>query len=85
MHVTLYSRALDILLLLLMAYLPWEMGWARDILVATHVVRSAVANCGRPLLRSVLMDHVPKKHRARVSALEAVRTCSWSGSAVLGG
>ncbi len=34
---------------------------------------------------SVLMDHVPKRHRGKVNALDSVRTFSWSGSAALGG
>ena len=36
-------------------------------------------------LCSVLMDHVPKRHRGKVNALDSVRTFSWSGSAALGG
>ena len=27
---------------------------------------------------SVLMDHVPKRHRGKVNALDSVRTFSWS-------
>ena len=45
----------------------------------------AFANATRPLLRSILMDYVAKRHRGKINALESVRAMSWSGSAALGG
>ena len=50
-----------------------------------HLTRMAFANATRPLLRSILMDHVAKRHRGKINALESVRAMSWSGSAALGG
>ncbi len=83
----LITRALDVLLLVTMAYIPVgsRMSWQTAALVCTHILRSSCANCARPLIRSVLMDHVPPRHRGKVNALESVRTFSWSGSAALGG
>lgn len=45
----------------------------------------AVANATRPLVRSVLMDCVPRQHRGKVNAIDSIRTFSWSGSAAAGG
>ena len=50
-----------------------------------HLTRMAFANATRPLLRSILMDYVAKRHRGKINALESVRAMSWSGSAALGG
>ncbi len=50
-----------------------------------HLIRMAFANATRPLLRSILMDYVAKRHRGKINALESVRAMSWSGSAALGG
>ena len=152
MGVSILTRAMDIVLMIVLAYLPPKGGdWALAALIGSHLLRKAVANCTRPLLRrcasrsllfevigytyvsvlciahllqhracqglsltlclrnahggrmcrlllistwrcaqicalcSVLMDHVPKRHRGKVNALDSVRTFSWSGSAALGG
>ena len=53
--------------------------------VQVHLTRMAFANATRPLLRSILMDYVAKRHRGKINALESVRAMSWSGSAALGG
>jgi hypothetical protein len=45
-------------------------------LIGLHLVRKAVANCTRPLMRSVLMDHVPKRHRCGVHPHHFCRTFS---------
>jgi MFS family permease len=81
----LYTRALDVVLLVGMAFLPTAGPHARAALVGAHLVRMAAANSTRPLVRAILMEHVPKRHRAKVNALDSVRTFSWSGSAALGG
>lgn len=87
MQTALVTRALDVMLLVAMAYVPvgHPMSWQTAALVGIHILRSSCANCARPLVRSVLMDHVPPRHRGKVNALESVRTFSWSGSAALGG
>lgn len=82
-QISLCTRSLDIALLIWLAYLP--TGRAHGLLVAVHLLRMAVANATRPLMRSVLMDCVPRRHRGKVNAVDSVRTFSWSGSAALGG
>ena len=95
----LITRALDVCLLVGMAYMPTPapggagpdapptslLTPAVSALVLVHIVRMAAANAARPLVRAILMENVPKKHRAKVNALDSVRTFSWSGSAALGG
>ena len=125
-QLNLATRAVDICLLVAMAFLPTSGGSARQVspgscsnfyksaaspatehrriqridsmrgcpplllpapqaLVAVHLVRYAAANCTRPLLRSVLMERVPKRWRGKANAADSIRTFSWSGSAALGG
>ena len=84
-QVTLTSRLVDVVLMAAMAVAPTVGSRAKATLVAMHLTRMAVANSTRPLLRSLLMDYVPKRHRGKVNALDSVRTLSWSGSAALGG
>ena len=85
LEVSLVSRLLDMLLLCCMAYVPPGTGSNREVLVALHLTRTAFANCGRPLLKSLMMDNVPSRHRGKFNALDSVRTFSWSGSAAAGG
>ena len=56
-----------------------------QVLMGVHLLRMALANCTRPLMRSVLMDAVPRHHRGKVNAVDSVRMFSWSGSAAVGG
>lgn len=86
-QVTLWSKLLDVLLMVAMSQIPTRSGrqWITCSLVAVQLVRSAVANGSRPLMRSVLMDNVPKRMRARFNALESAKSFSWSGSAAIGG
>lgn len=58
---------------------------ATAAVIAVHLLRMATANATRPLVRAMLMENVPKRHRGKVNALDSVRTFSWSGSAALGG
>jgi MFS family permease len=83
--VTLCTRAVDIGLMVAIAFLPTGPGPGRAVLLAVHLIRRGAANCTRPLMRSILMQHVPKRHRGKVNALDSVRTFSWSGSSALGG
>ncbi len=84
-QLSLFTRTLDIVLLIGMAKLPPAPGPARAALIAVHLLRMAVANCTRPLMRSVLNEFVAPRHRARVNAVDSIRNFSWSGSAALGG
>lgn len=52
---------------------------------ALFLARGAMMRCTEPLRRSLLMDFVPKKQRARWNSLEGLTRFSWAGSAVLGG
>lgn len=83
----LLTRLLDIILLITMACITPSTTNTKikAALVTVHLLRTAFANCARPLVRSVLMEHVAKKHRGRVNAIDSVRSFSWSGSAALGG
>ncbi len=85
LQVNLLSRLVDMLLLCSMAYVPPSPDWHREILVGLHLTRTAFANCGRPLMKSLMMDNVPSRHRGKFNALDSVRTFSWSGSAAAGG
>ena len=49
------------------------------------IIRTATVNSTGPLTKSVLMDSVSAKERAKWSALESVNMCGWAGSAALGG
>lgn len=83
----LLTRLLDILLLITMACITPSTTniKVKAALITVHLLRTAFANCARPLVRSVLMEHVAKRHRGRVNAVDSVRSFSWSGSAALGG
>ncbi|KAI3433329.1 hypothetical protein D9Q98_003147 [Chlorella vulgaris] len=84
-QISLVTRCLDIVLLVMLAHLPFATAPARRLLVAVHLLRMAFANATRPLMRSVLMDFVPRQYRGKVNAVDSIRTFSWSGSAALGG
>lgn len=49
---SLITRSLDIILLVLLAFLPTSPPSVRPLLVAVHLARMAVANATRPLMRS---------------------------------
>ncbi|KAL0048731.1 hypothetical protein WJX82_009744 [Trebouxia sp. C0006] len=85
LQVNLLSRLVDMVLLCSMAYVPPGTDWHREILVGLHLTRTAFANCGRPLMKSLMMDNVASCHRGKFNALDSVRTFSWSGSAAAGG
>ncbi len=85
LQVNLLSRLVDMVLLCSMAYVPPGTDWHREILVGLHLTRTAFANCGRPLMKSLMMDNVASRHRGKFNALDSVRTFSWSGSAAAGG
>lgn len=84
-QLNLMLRLVDVCLLVTMAKLPTTPGTATAVLVAVHLTRMAAANCSSPLLRSVLNQFVPKRHRGKVNAVDSVKMFSWSGSAALGG
>lgn len=50
--VSILTRAMDIALMIVLAYLPPQGGpWVLTVLIGSHLLRKAVANCTRPLLR----------------------------------
>lgn len=85
LQVNLVTRLFDMALLCGMAWLPAGSDYHREVLVVLHLSRTAFANCGRPLMKSLMMDNVPSCHRGKFNALDSVRTFSWSGSAAAGG
>ena len=85
LQVNLFTRLVDIALLCAMAWVPAGSDYHREVLVLLHLSRTAFANCGRPLMKSLMMDNVPSRHRGKFNALDSVRSFSWSGSAAAGG
>lgn len=60
--------------------------WTHKLLCAGLVIlRTGLMNAPYALSRSVLMDYVPKRHRAFWSSLESIAAFGWSGSAAIGG
>ncbi|GMF17894.1 unnamed protein product [Phytophthora lilii] len=80
MSMVVVTRVLGTISLLLMAI-------SREVTDQTvlFVFHGALMQCTEPLRRSILMDFVPKTHRARWNSLEGLTVASWAGSAVLGG
>eukprot|EP00644_Phytophthora_capsici_P005798 jgi/Phyca11/98133/e_gw1.2.665.1 len=80
MSVVVLTRALGTTSLLLMAI-------SRDQTdqCVLFVAQGALMQCTEPLRRSLLMDFVPKAHRARWNSLEGLTGASWTGSSLLGG
>ena len=63
----------------------YESNQPRWLVCTIYVLRTAFMNSTGALTRSVLMDNVPTKERARWASLESLNMFSWSGSAALGG
>lgn len=80
MSVIVVTRLVGTLCLLAMA-----LSESFEAQCALFLVRGAMMRCTQPLRRSLLMDFVPKKQRARWNSLEGLSMFSWAGSAVLGG
>lgn len=53
--------------------------------IVMFLIQSSMIQCSEPLRRSIIMDVVPKHHRARWNSLEGLTTFAWTGSAILGG
>jgi len=71
-------------LLVVMAALP--QFWTRaEIIMPLYVVRTSVINSAYPVLKSVMMDFVPKKNRGKWAAVSSIVSFGWCGSAALGG
>jgi len=80
MPVIVFTRFFSTVSLFFMTYA--KPMWLSIIL---FLFRGGMMRCSQPLRRSVLMDHVPRHHRARWNSLEGLTMFSWSGSAVFGG
>ena len=50
-----------------------------------YTFRFSIMNSSGPLMKSALMDIIPKNHRARWESLSSIITLGWCGSALLGG
>jgi len=80
-----------------MLFTLWILGQFKDddgveylwrethLVLPIFVMRMACMNCCQPIRKSVLIDFVPKKARARWNSLDSITKMSWSGSAVFGG
>merc|ERR1711918_254574 len=55
------------------------------VIVALYIAQTGFFNATQPLMKSILMDYVPKKTRGRWSSVDSVTSFGWSGSAVIGG
>ncbi|MHA1302496.1 MAG: MFS transporter [Candidatus Heimdallarchaeaceae archaeon] len=56
------------------------------ILIPIFIARGSLMNASQPLSRSILMDVIPKKNRAKWNSLEAIAWgLFWNVSAVVGG
>ncbi len=56
------------------------------ILIPIFIMRGSFMNAGEPLSRSILMEIVPKKHRAKVNSIQTIAWgLFWNFSAVIGG
>ena len=63
-QLSLVTRLLDVGLLMAMALLPaTASAQSRATMITLHLCRTSMANCTRPLMRSLMMDNVPKRHR----------------------
>lgn len=80
MPVIVLTRVVGTLCLLAMA-----LSTSFEAQCGLFLARGAMMRCTEPLRRSLLMDFVPKKQRARWNSLEGLTRFSWAGSAVLGG
>ena len=59
--------------------------WPRaEIIVPVFIVRTCLMNSSAPLMKSILMDYVSKRNRAKWASLDSVARFGWSGSAVAG-
>lgn len=73
---------ISLMFAMVLAYTKKQPVWLTCMVL---VLRTAFMNSTSALTKSVLMDNVPKKERAKWSALESLNTFSWSGSAAIGG
>jgi hypothetical protein len=55
------------------------------VMAPLYMIRTSVMNGVTGLKRSILMDCVPKKSRAKWNSFESITRFTWSGSAALGG
>jgi predicted MFS family arabinose efflux permease len=77
-------KAVGIALLYLMAWdtTAWRVP---KVIIPIYLARTCIMNASYPLQKSILMDYVPKRSRAKWNSLEAITSFGWSGSAALGG
>ncbi len=77
-------KAVGISLLYVMASLK-DIWTVPHIIIPIYLTRTCIMNATYPLQKSIMMDYVPKRSRAKWSSFEAVTSFGWSGSAALGG
>ena len=67
--------------ILIMALAPLPPALA----VGFYLLRTAAMNAGYPVQRAILFDVVAKADRGKWASLENLTSCTWTGSAALGG
>lgn len=78
---TILSRLTGTVLLLIMGLTTLPL----PVVLPVFVLRNALMNSTRGITRSVIMDCVKKKNRAKWSAFESFSSFTWAGSAAIGG
>ncbi|CAM9678952.1 unnamed protein product, partial [Ectocarpus fasciculatus] len=69
-------------ILMIILYKKSDNKW---IIGGLFILRTALMNSPKPLMKSVIMDLVPASERARWNSVESINAASWAGSAMLGG
>jgi len=49
------------------------------------VLRNGIMNAGSPLNDSIVLNAIPRKHRAKWGSIESLSRATWAGSAFIGG
>nr|CCA15008.1 Major Facilitator Superfamily (MFS) putative [Albugo laibachii Nc14]CCA25499.1 Major Facilitator Superfamily (MFS) putative [Albugo laibachii Nc14] len=80
MPIIILTRIISVICLICMTFVK-----PLALQIVFFLLRGGLMRCSQPLRRSLLMDAVPKKLRARWNALESLSVFSWSGSAFVGG
>lgn len=75
-QVSVWSHYLGVALLVVMVILEpwWTKAW---VIVPVYLLRTALMNCGYPLVKSILMDSVTSQQRAKWNSLESVSSFGW--------
>jgi predicted MFS family arabinose efflux permease len=84
MQVYIMFKMAGISMLVFMATFPryWAVPYA---IIPVYIFRTALMNSPRFVLKTIMMDYVPKANRGKWISFDLVFAVGWSGSAALGG